>query len=63
MEEIKVYLVDLYEVDHTQKPRDWSNEKFITEAEKQRTVYTLQGFVNAYNEDKVNQNNTVIRII
>lgn len=63
MKEIKVYLVDLYEVRHTQKPRDWSNEKFITEAEKQGTVYTLQGFVNAYNEDEVNQNNTVIRII
>ena len=63
MKEIKVYLVDLYEVRHTQKQRDWSNEKFITEAEKQGTVYTLQGFVNAYNEDEVNQNNTVIRII
>jgi hypothetical protein len=61
--EIRVYLVDLYEVSHTQNPRKWSDNKFITEAEKQGTVYTLQGFVDAYNEDETNQNNSVIRII
>lgn len=63
MKEIRVYLVDLYEVSHVQKPRDWSDKKFMAEAEKQGTVYTLQGFVTAYNEDEINQNNSVIRII
>lgn len=61
--EIRVYLVDLYEVNHTQKPRSWSDKKFIKEAEKQGLVYTLQGFANAYNEDEINQFNTIIRII
>ena len=63
MKEIKVYLVDLTKIEYNTSPRYWDDEQFITVAEEQGSVYSLEGFQNAYNNDENNQNNTLLRII
>jgi len=40
-----------------------SDEEFMTEAERQGTVYTLEGFVKAFNVIEINTNHHGIRII
>lgn len=40
-----------------------SDEEFMTEAERQGTVYTLEGFVKAFNLKDINTNHDTIRII
>jgi len=63
--EIRVYLVDFYnyDFDDNDSPSDFSDEKFMSEAEKQGNVYSLSGFQNAYNEGDINGENSYIRII
>lgn len=65
MKEIRVYLVDFYnyDFDDNDSPYDFSDEKFMLEAEKQGNVYTLEGFQYAYNEGDINGENSYIRII
>jgi hypothetical protein len=40
-----------------------TNEEFMFEAEEQGRIYTLDGFVNAFNFEEINTNTDVIRII
>ena len=63
MEEIRVYLVDFYNYNLGDGVYDWDDERFISEAEKQGTVYTIVGFQYAYNEGDINGENSYIRII
>ena len=63
MKETRVYLVDLTKIEYSISPRYWDDEQFITVSEEQGSVYSLEGFQNAYNNDENNQNNTIIRII
>lgn len=44
-------------------PPDWSDDEFIEESERQRLVYTLEGFQNNFNASDVNENGSYIRII
>ena len=63
--EIRVYLVDFYnyDFDDNNSPSDFSDERFMSETEKQGNVYSLSGFQDAYNEGDINGENSYIRII
>lgn len=63
MKEIRVYLVDIYNFEFKDSPKDWNDEKFILESEKQNNVYTLEDFQDNYNEGDINGENSYIRII
>ena len=63
MKEIRVYLVDIYNFEFDDSPKDWNNEKFMTESEIQGNIYTLEGFQDAYNDGDINGENSYIRII
>jgi hypothetical protein len=65
--ETRIYLVDLnliHEEDtEAYFPNTTSDEKFMDEAERQGSVYSLHGFQEAFNGDEITSNNTFIRII
>lgn len=60
--EIRVYVIDTF---NSQK-QDWSNltdEEFITIAEEDGNIYTIQGFQEAFNLGDINTDIDVIRFI
>jgi hypothetical protein len=59
--EIRVYGIDLENYEFDTFPGSWEDEKFISEAEIQGNVWSLQGFERDFNEDSLNQNNLFIR--
>lgn len=63
MKEIRVYLVDIYNFEFDDSPKDWDDEKFMSESEIQGNVYTLEGFQDTYNDGDINGENSYIRII
>jgi len=58
--ETRVYVVDTTKYD---KALMWGNETFMRVAEKEGTVYSLQGFQKAFNSEEINSYIDVIRII
>jgi hypothetical protein len=61
--ETRVYLIDLNEVELDEGYRKLTDEEFMKVSESQGTVYSLAGFQQNFNNDMVNQNNSVIRFI
>ena len=50
MEKIRVYLVDVCNYEFDTSPLTWDNEKFMSEAEIQGNVFTLDFFEKNYND-------------
>ena len=63
MKELKVYLISPYLWDKDDLICDLSDSEFMDKAEFQGTVYSLAGFVDAYNNERVDTINTFIRIL
>ena len=59
--EIRVYVVDVD--DNNYNGDETSDEDFMTMAEADGRVYSLDGFQNAFNFGEVNTNTDVIRFI
>lgn len=51
--EVRVYLIDLHQAIGNFIPTTLSQEEFITIAEEQGTVYSLDGFSKAYNTNQL----------
>jgi len=49
MTETRIYLVDYSNYEFESDPTEWSDEKFISEAEIQGNVYSLEGFQESWN--------------
>jgi collagenase-like PrtC family protease len=49
-QETRVYRVNIDDIEVD--TNDLTNEQFIAEAEKQGNVYSLTGFVDAFNDDE-----------
>jgi hypothetical protein len=62
MKEIRVYVVDVHSDTDELIPL-LSDEEFMNVAECNGTVYTLQGFQHAFNNDLINSSEEFIRII
>lgn len=62
MSEIKVYLVELENYEFDTSPKTWDNEKFISEAEIQGNVYSLNFFADEWNNENIIFN-SFIRIL
>jgi hypothetical protein len=62
--ETRVYVLDCADVlvSNVPIPRI-TDEEFMLEAEKQGNVYTLDGFANAFNSEKVNTATDMVRFI
>lgn len=60
--EIRVYKINTSDYEFDTSPTQWSDEKFIREAEIQGGVYTLKGFEEAFNSKKVSTIMDFIRI-
>jgi len=58
--EIRVYVVDTEDEKHT---LSMSDDEFMTLAEEQGTVYTLESFQHAFNYGDVNTFTDVVRFI
>ena len=58
--ETRVYVLDTTKYD---KSLMWGNETFMRVAEKEGSVYSLQGFQKAFNLEEINSSIDVIRII
>lgn len=50
MEEKRIYIVHIDDIPENESFFDWSDEKVIEVAEKRGTVYSLEGFVEKWNE-------------
>lgn len=63
--ETRVYLIDLHLIDLSTIHSNLSNDEFIDIAEEQGTVYSLNGFNDAYNTNQLDSLivHSVIRII
>lgn len=62
--ETRVYIVNVDNYEFDTNPIEWDNEKFISEAEIQGTVYSLQGFADNFNSsESISSFTDVIRII
>ena len=59
----KVYLIDGSNMISNKGFEEMTDEEFMTESESQGHVYSLQGFQQAFNEEKININTDVIKII
>lgn len=62
MKEIRVYVVDVHSDTDELIPL-LSDEEFMNVAEHNGTVYTLQGFQYAFNNNEINSSAEFIRII
>ena len=61
--ETRVYVVNIDNYEFDTSPKTWDDEKFMSEAEIQGTVYTLPTFQEAFNYEDVNTFTDVIRFI
>lgn len=61
MKETRVYLVNV-EKTHYDVTK-MNNEDFMTEAERQGSVYSLKGFEKDFNEEIINSYTDIIKII
>lgn len=62
MKEFRVYVVDVHSDTDELIPL-LSDQEFMNVAEDNGTVYTLQGFQHAFNNDEINSSEEFIRII
>ena len=69
MKELRVYVINVDDVDFEKEMpvntavSELSDKKFIEIAERQGSVYTLQGFQNAFNNENINSSADIIRFI
>lgn len=69
MKELRVYLIDVNEVDFEEEMPantsvlELSDDKFMEIAENQGNVYTINGFQNAFNEEEICVSNDFIRFV
>ena len=61
--ETRVYTIDIENYEFDTSPVFWNDEKFMSEAEIQGGVYSLQGFQEDFNSECVNCSTTLIRFI
>ena len=61
--ETRVYVVNVEDYEFNDSPRSWDDERFMSEAEIQGGVYTLNGFQEAFNDETVNSSVEFIRFI
>lgn len=61
--ETRVYVIDTFDFDIDVVPTSWDDERFMSEAEIQGSVYTLNGFQEAFNDETVNSSVEFIRFI
>lgn len=61
--ETRVYVVNVENYEFNDSPRSWDDERFMSEAEIQGGVYTLNGFQEAFNDETVNSSVEFIRFI
>lgn len=54
MEEVRVYLVNVDDYEFNTSPTEWTDDRFIAEAEIQGSVHTLEGFQKAFNRGEIN---------
>ena len=59
---LRIYFVDVINYDFDTLPSTWSNERFVSEAEIQGNVYSVEGFVEAFNNDEIHSECGFIRI-
>lgn len=61
---LRIYFVDaIINYDFDTSPLTWTDEKFISEAEIQGNVYSVEGFVEAFNNDVIFSDCGFIRIL
>lgn len=63
MKEIRVYAVNCYLYDGEECIPEMTNEQFMAIAEDQGTVYSLAGFELAFNNERISEANSFIRIL
>lgn len=70
MKELRVYVIDIEEIDDDfldnmgiDQSVQLNDEDFITVAEEQGNVYTLNGFAQAFNHQDINSSTDIIRFI
>ena len=63
MAEIRIYLVDYCNHEFDSDPSEWDDEKFISEAEIQGNVYSLEGFQESWNFGYGVETESTLRII
>ena len=63
LREMRVYVVDAINYDFDTLPDTWKEEVFMSEAEIQGTVYTLEGFQHAHNNSEIDLADCYIRFI
>ena len=70
MKELRVYVIDIEEIDDDfldnmgiDQSVQLNDEDFITVAEEQGNVYTLNGFAQAFNDQDINSSTDIIRFI
>ena len=69
MKELRVYVINVDDVDFEKEMpvntavSELSDKMFIEIAERQGSVYTLQGFQNAFNNENINSSADIIRFI
>lgn len=58
-----VYVVNNYDFEFDDSPRNWDDKKFISEATIQGRVYSLEQFQEAFNDEEINSSTEFIRVI
>ena len=63
MKEFRVYVVDTENQYSEVLVKDMTDEQFMAEAEMLGTVYTLEGFEEAFNDGRIQSDMDFIKII
>lgn len=63
MAEIKVYGININEVEKDISIASISDKDFVKISEQQGLIWSLTGFQNDFNDDEINQSNLFIRFI
>ena len=59
----RIYVIDIDNYEFDTPPIKWNDGKFMSEAEIQGGVYSLEGFEEAFNSGYINSETYFIRII
>ena len=61
--EIKIYVINIYDIEEVKEIRSLTDEEFQTVAEELGTVYSLKGFEKAFNNFEINTETDFIKIM
>lgn len=58
-----IFVINTSDYDFDDNPREWTDDKFKSETKDSGGIYTLEDFQEAFNDEEINSNIDIIRVL